>query len=115
MSLGRRPVQCQRPTGAYDVNGRWAESAVQEFTIQASVQPLTPKEMESLEEGRRTRDAFKLYSDTALRTVKEQNPDRVVIGTGLFEVVSRGDRQSGIISHYKMIVSLCDHKPDGAA
>lgn len=115
MSSFRKTVKCQRPTGAYDGNGRWAESSVSEFTIQASVQPLTPKELESLEEGRRTRDAFKLYSDTALRTLKEQNPDRVVLGGNLFEVVSRADWQNGVIPHYEIVVSLCDKKPDGAA
>ncbi len=71
--------------------------------------------MESLDEGRRTRDAFRLYSDRALRTVKEQNPDRVVLGDRLFEVVSRADWQNGVIPHYKMIVSLCDHTPEVVA
>ena len=59
------------------VDGKWVEGATSTFTIQASLQPAKPKEMEMLPEGRRNQETYKLYSDTQLRTVEEDetNPE----------------------------------------
>lgn len=120
MSLGRRPIKVIRPSGSY-VAGRWEEGNPGAFTIEASVQPLSGKEMEALPEGRRGKAAFRLYTDFALRTVDDQggrNPDRIIEGVDgrkVFEVIQVFPWQNGIVDHHKAIVSLLEQAPDGSA
>ncbi len=121
MSLGRRPLRGTRPAGAYDENGRWQESAVNAFTFEASVQPLSAREIKSLPEGRRAAASFRLYTDYPLRTVDDKNgrnPDRVLIADRAgferaYEVVSVEDWGNGIVPHYKAVVSLMEQAADG--
>jgi len=54
--------------GTYDAHGRWQEQRKDELTITASVQPATAKDLEDVEEGRRTRENIKLFTQTELRT-----------------------------------------------
>lgn len=121
MSLGRRTLRGQRPGGAYDENGRWQESAAGSFSFEASVQPLSPREIKSLPEGRRAAASFRLYTNFALRTVDDKNarnPDRITIVdragfSRLYEVVSVEDWGNGIVPHYKAVVSLMEQAADG--
>ena len=95
--------------GNYDANGRWIESAKSTFNIKASVQPLTPREMEMLPEARREKEAFRIYSDTKLNPASDKdgkNADIVAINGKNFEVLSCGSWQNNIISHYKTIAVL---------
>lgn len=123
MSLGRRPVTGVRPSGAYDAQGRWQESAVATLSFEASVQPLSARELRSLPEGRKAEASFRLYTDYALRTVDEKggkNPDRVKLkdrsgNERLYEVISVEDWGNGIVSHYKVVVSLMEQSADGEA
>ncbi len=122
MSLGRRTLQGRRPGGAYDDDGRWQETAAGTFSFEASVQPLSPRELKSLPEGRRASANFRLYTDYALRTVDDKNaknPDRVIIidragFNRMYEVISVEDWGNGIIPHYKAIISLMEQLPDGS-
>jgi hypothetical protein len=117
MSLGGRPIKCFRPSGAYDAEGRWEEATdPKPFWIEASVQPLTPRDMEKLPEGRRTRAAYRLYTDFKLRALDDsgaKNPDRVWIDKQIFEVISNEAWENGIVPHNKAVVSLLDQPPDG--
>jgi len=123
MSLGRRTLTGIRPTGAYDAQGRWQESTTAGISFEASVQPLSSRELKSLPEGRKADASFRLYTDYALKTVDEKtgkNADRVKIKdrTGAerwYEVVSVEDWGNGIVSHYKAVVSLMEQTADGAA
>ena len=108
--LGRKLITVNRFAGSF-VLGKWVVSnptAPTVFTILASVQPLNDNEMQSLDEGRRDASNFKLISSTNLNSVEvaQNNPDKVILfGTEVFEVVQCKRFQSGIISHYNMIVS----------
>lgn len=128
MALGRRAVSVIRPSGAFDDDtGRWVESAVAPFTIQASVQPVSSRELEKLPEGRRTSGVFKMYTDFHLQAGDDKlgkNPDRVTFRIPAwdttaplrtYEVFQVGEFQSGIASHYKAMVSLLEQEPDGVA
>ena len=67
--------------GAY-VNGVYVRGAATTFSILCRVCPLTAKEMEVLEEGLRTRAAWLVITETALRTVEpdgQTEADEVVI------------------------------------
>lgn len=90
-------------SGGYDDAGEWVEGSGQtDTTIYATVQPMKPKEMLSLPEGRRERQSYVLYTDTRLNTLLENNdPDRVIINTNEYEVVKRYNWKNSIINHYK--------------
>ncbi len=123
MSLGRRTLAGSRPGGAHDANGRWQETTAATFTFEASVQPLSAREMKSLPEGRKASASFRLYTDYPLRTVDDKNarnPDRVTIAdragfSRLYEVISVEDWGNGIVPHYKAVVSLMEQAPEGTA
>jgi hypothetical protein len=127
MALGRRTLSCVRPGGAYDTNGRWTEGSSAPFTIEGSVQPIRARDLESLPEGRRAGAAFRVYTDTRLRTVDDKaqkNPDRLTFRVPSFdttaplltyEVIAVFEWQNGIVPHYKAIVSLLEQDPDGVA
>jgi hypothetical protein len=74
------------------------------FSINCSVQPLTPKEMEMLPEGRRNEEVFRLYTDTELHTVEDKNPDKIDVLGDTYEVLSVARWRNSIIPHYKAII-----------
>lgn len=81
------------------------------ISFTSSVQPLNGKEMETLPEGRRQAETYRLYTDFALNTVDEKNKvkaDRVVIFTKTFEIIKVDVWQNQVIPHYKAIASLID-------
>jgi len=94
------------------IDGKWVEDANPiDVPITASLQPLRPQELQQLPEGRRTNQAFKMYTDTELKTVHNQNPDTIIIGSSEFEVYSVAPWQNNIINHYKAIIVAKDGNP----
>ncbi len=77
----------------------------------SSVQPLSGKEKLILPEGIREKEAYKLYTSFALKTVDEvakTKADRITIFGKTFEVVKLAIWQNNVIPHYKVIVSGID-------
>ena len=65
--LGAFPVSLKRyATGARNSDGGWTPGATTTTTIQASVQPLTERELASLPEGERQKDWRKILTTEAL-------------------------------------------------
>ncbi len=107
MSSFRSPLAVTRFTPGSYINGDWQEGTRAEIAIQASAQPLNPKEMESLPEGRRDSQAVKIYPDTELFTVRDDtNPDLVEYRGEVYEVISVAPHQSGVIDHFKAVAVL---------
>jgi hypothetical protein len=85
--------------------GRYTEGSESSFEISGSYQPLARSELEFLPEGRREEHAYKIYTDTELRTLKDDtNPDKVVIDGQDYEVYSRLPWRNFVINHYKFLV-----------
>ncbi|HEU4402346.1 MAG TPA: hypothetical protein VFT43_09590 [Candidatus Polarisedimenticolia bacterium] len=99
--------------GAY-VDGVYAAGAPSTFAVRASVQPLRGRELEALPEGRRSRAAYRVYTDTLLRTVDDANPDRIALFGEAYEVIAIEHWQNGILPHYKAVLSKLDHAPEPA-
>lgn len=92
-----------RHSGAY-VAGVWTgEAAGTPRTIHGSWQPATPREVQTVPEGRRDRTVMKLYTSELLNMETSQNPDRLSVGGRTFELYQRFDLQSGVLSHYKYL------------
>lgn len=102
----RKPLTVKRPSGGSYVNGVWVDdTAPTETTVQASVQPATTEDLQSLPEARRQLGAYRIYSTTKFQSLEEDvnNPDIVVIGGFDFEVAQVQPWQNGVIPHYKAI------------
>lgn len=109
MSGFRKLVTVKRPaTGSY-VKGEYVpDDASTEIVIIASVQPASGRALEALPEGRRNSESYMLFTDIKLYTAEvsaSKNPDLVVINSEDFEVVNVKSYQSGVISHYQVLVT----------
>ena len=83
------------------VNGRASQAAPTLSTIQASVQPLTMHQMQSLPEGRRNSKSFTIFTDTNLGMITDKNPPIVTIENEEYEIWKKASWQNGIINHYQ--------------
>lgn len=102
----RRPLVAYRKSGGQYVKSEWVDGTETEINFTATVQPLSNGvEMDVIPEGRRTNATYRLYTDTYLNTVKDDNPDEVDIMGERFEVFARADWQNGLINHYKYIIT----------
>jgi len=104
MSVFRKAVTRKTISGATIVDGYRVAGTPTSSTIQASVQPLTPHEVEQLPEGRRNQKNFWLFTDTELNMKTAENPDLVTIDGEDFEVMKVHPWQNGVISHFKILV-----------
>lgn len=112
----RTDITLRRPSPGSYVNGIWVPGSTTDSTITASIQPLKGEEMESLPEGRRDSEAYKMYTSTLIKTVQEagsdQNADRVVFFGKEFEVHQVNEWQNNsnfaIVNHYKYLVLRID-------
>lgn len=92
--------------GGY-VDGVWISGAESTVIIQASVQPLRDSDikMVTLPQGRLLQDIVRIYTNDELVTVEDkgdnQQPDKLVWRGTTYELSSRFDWQSGVISHFK--------------
>lgn len=103
-TLFPRALTVSRSTGSY-VNGVWTSSAVS-ITVMGSAQPMSGREIQALEIGRKDIGKIKLYTDTPLvvSTEGQANSGDVVTWQGkLWEVISTADYQNDLIPHYKSI------------
>jgi hypothetical protein len=77
------------------------------FQIKASVQPILKRELMSNPDLRDRKEAYKLFSDTLLRTAEapQQEADIVTIWGRDFTVESVDPWKNGIIEHIRVVVS----------
>jgi hypothetical protein len=108
ISSFRKALTVTRYAAGSYVDGRWVEGVGSTFTIKASVQPLSDREMQLLPEARRNTETYNLFTDTQLRTAEQtqgKNADRVSIYGEMFEVLSVGHWQNDVLNHFKIVVS----------
>lgn len=89
-----RPVTVQSSVPGSYVDGIWVQPARTNFTITASVQPMTPKEVLLLPEGDRQKETMKLYSTYRFKTQKDgtmETSDYVVIDGRTYMVIACTD------------------------
>lgn len=103
--IARQSVQVKRhAAGSYGADGLWVEGAVTTNTIQASIQPASPRELARLPEGRSYSEAYTLYTDTELSADETVNADKVVLFGKDFTVVAVEGWRNGILPHFKAMV-----------
>ncbi len=107
MSSFRKLITVARYANGHYVEGKWVEGRPVTIRTEMSVQPATSKETQALEQGRRDRESFIVFSSVELfpaDVTTKRNCDRVLLFGNEFEVVTCGKFQSGIIDHYKSVV-----------
>ena len=109
MSSFRKPFTVSRKAPGTYVNGRWVEGVETEIGIQASQQPATASEQQTLPEGRRKGETFKYYTDTELyaatqadNDIEAKSGDIIITSRGNYEVIDCRVHQSGVVNHYKV-------------
>jgi hypothetical protein len=104
-TLFGRTVTVRRRTGSY-VKGVWTEGATSSFTIRGTAQPMSSREIESLNVGRKDTGKIKIYSDTQL-VVSEEGAtnagDFIAFGGKEWEIIAELTNQNALINHYKYI------------
>lgn len=113
----RIPVNLYRQSpGAY-VNGLWVPASETLIVITASIQPTTGEEMLSLNEGRRNKKTYSLFTSTDVNVIAGgANPDQVVIFGERYEVVRVEPWQNnppvfGIVNHFKFYAQALEAIP----
>jgi predicted nucleic acid-binding protein len=94
-------------SGEY-VDGWWEEGAMFSMEIEADIQPLTGRELESLDVGRRGVGKIRIYTDKDLQIADaaiNDNGDIVIYDEKKYEIISKEPRK-GIMNHNKYIAEL---------
>jgi len=105
------PVQVFREGKPIVVKGRPVPGPEIEFTIQANVQPSTPKDLQLLPEADRTRESITLYMATPdlIRTAREgadsHQADEVVYAGQRYKVMRVRSYRMGILDQTHAIAS----------
>ena len=97
--------------GAYDVNGDFIPGANSDSFFLGSMQPLSGKEIESLNIGRADVGKMKVYSDRVLKVSVDGGDEAgeiIKFNDERWEVIDQLHYDSGIIPHYKYIAEYRD-------
>lgn len=101
--------------GQFD-KGVYVEGEKFEFDISCVAQPLSPREIQSLPEAQRQTDSIRIYCDTELMIVNEEQSRKcdLVIWRGRTYEIRRVDvwQNVGGLTHYKCIAVLADRLAD---
>jgi hypothetical protein len=109
-SFGQTVTGTRYATNTMD-KGKVVPGTSSQISFRASVQPIPADEMKTLPEGLREKEAYRLYTETELFTVREagkKNADRVSLFGKTFQIISVANWRNGVISHYKAVASLID-------
>ena len=91
------------------VKGKFIPGAQFSRSIEADVQPLTGKELESLNIGRQELGKVKTFTDEVLTLSEEgttQNSDIIVYDEDNYEIIARLKYDSDLINHNKYIAEI---------
>lgn len=94
---------------AYGTDGRLDAPTTSTFSILASVQPLTGRDLQRLPEGLRTAELLAVFTETELKTQgATQDPDSVSIDGFSYEVQTV-DRWGTLGNYYRAVVAKKGH------
>lgn len=113
--------------GAYDSNGLWVDGSTSVLSVNASVQPVTPRARQAIEDeiqregGSHLVGLLVVYSDQELKGDYKNTGeigDRFTVQGQTFEVIKRSHWNGGIISdspkitlgHWQCYAALVDEK-----
>ena len=105
----------RRVAGSY-VNGRWVEGATTEVAIEANIQPLKDSELMLIPEADRSREWYKGYTDSLVRTQKEgvggYDADEFEWQGNRYKVMKARNYAMGILDHFKFLAARIELTPN---
>lgn len=101
----RKPCQIIRKSEGGYTDGKWVVGEETTIDIIASVQPLSKQQIQLFSEGRSSTEMYAVFTNFELQTVKEDNPDVFLCRGNRYEVLTCEPHQSGVIDHYKAVIS----------
>lgn len=106
----RKIISCIGKTGGtFNADGVWVEGTETPFEIVGDIQSLSTYEISQLPEGRRLSKSFRIFSETKLNGIGNENPDIVLIDGERYEVLATYPHQEhNVIDHYKMIIQKAE-------
>lgn len=108
IQLGTRTISVSRRAAGSYVNGVWVPGAASVLSMEASVQPLSPREAQKLPEGERIKESRKLYLNEELfpnDDATQKSADIVTIDGVQFQVFSCEPWTGlGMLPHYKAVL-----------
>jgi hypothetical protein len=104
MSSFRKSFTVKTKAAGTVVDGFFVEGSVTTSTIQASLQPLKPEDIQQLPEGRRNSKLFFLITSSKLNLITSANPSIVTVDTEDYEVDKEEIWQNNVINHYKYLI-----------
>lgn len=85
-------------------------------TVVGTLSAATPSDIALLPEGKRSRQAFKLFTETALPVASTNSyPTWVQVGSDWFEVSNSNPWQNTVISHYEYIITKIENPTEYAS
>lgn len=92
--------------GAYNATGVWVDGSTTELTVTGSVQPMTAREIEALEIGRKDIGKVKAFVNQELIISTEggtSKGDKLVYDGKWYEVIAKDNFNNDLIPHYRYI------------
>ena len=111
----RKPFSVLTESPGSYVQGLFVPGTRSTITIEASIQPVSGKDMITAPEGRRIQDMIKVYTSSELKQSEEgtgQQPDIIVWQGYGYEITSIDVRQMDVIAHYKIFATRRVAVPD---
>ncbi len=107
----RQPVTVRRRSGGDYVNGYWAGESETDFTIMASIQPVSGRQRFNVPQGYDSTSSQELITDTELLTTEAQGQrSDIVSWRGDWFVVVNGEPwRNNVINHYRYLIALPDN------
>lgn len=104
----KQTLTVKRSDASQQITGHLLQpGTITTFTIETTVQPASKTDLDSLPEGRRTTETFKIYPDKELITAdqpSQQNSDVVEYNGEDYLVIKVENWQNSIIPHYKAMM-----------
>ena len=111
------PLTLKRPStvGGY-VDGVWQEATTSDVVIQANIQPVKDEELMLFPESERSKEWYKIYSTSEIKTTKEGvggwDADRFQWKGDWYRVMKVRVYQMGILDHYRAMAAREPRTPN---
>jgi len=106
-TLFPKSITIERETaGAYSATGVWVDGSITELTVTGSVHPMSARELEALEIGRKDIGKVKAFVNQSLIVSTEDGTakgDIIQYDNKRYEVIMKDNFNNDLIPHYRYV------------
>ena len=108
-------VIIRRTAGSY-VEGDWVEGSTSNINIEVNIQPLKDSELMMMPEADRSREWYKFYTNTLVRTQKEgsggYDADEFDFQGNRYKVMKVRNYGMGVLNHFRGLAARIELTPN---